>query len=123
MKTFLDYLKQIENAQHFNRTKEILEWVMQTFPELEPKIAWNQPMFTYHGTFIIGFSVANKHLAISPEREGMEHFTDEIASAGYGQSKMLFRIKWDEDVNYVLLKNIITFNRSEKVDCKTFWRK
>lgn len=25
-----------------------------TYPELELRIAWNQPLFTHHGTYIIG---------------------------------------------------------------------
>ncbi|MCQ4950818.1 hypothetical protein NE646_14380, partial [Bittarella massiliensis] len=42
------------------------------FPDLTPKIAWNQPMFTDHGTFIIGFSAAKAHLAVAPERAGIQ---------------------------------------------------
>lgn len=123
MDVFAEYLAQIKNQEHRIRTKEVLDWVKNQFPEMETKIAWNQPMFTDHGTFIIGFSVAGKHLAVSPEQAGMEHFTTEISTAGYGQSKMLFRIKWNEPVNYPLLDQIIRFNRTEKKDCKTFWRK
>lgn len=120
---FANYLQHIEHPQHRLRTKEVLDWVGDIFPSLEPKIAWNQPMFTDHGTFIIGFSVSKLHLAISPELAGMVHFTDEIAKAGYGQSKMLFRIKWEEPVDHALLARVINFNRLEKADCKTFWRK
>ena len=123
MEIFADYLAQIDNEKHRARIQEILDWVKTEFPDLEPKFAWNQPMFTDHGTFIIGFSIAKAHMAISPERRGMEHLHDEIAEAGYGQSTMLFRIKWDEPVNYELLSKIIHFNRLEKADCKTFWRK
>jgi uncharacterized protein YdhG (YjbR/CyaY superfamily) len=31
-------------------------------------------MFTDHGIFIIGFSVAKHHLAVSPESTGINHF-------------------------------------------------
>lgn len=123
MKVFSGYLKQIEHEQHRLRTKEVLDWVGHTFPDLEPRIAWNQPMFIDHGTFIIGFSVSKPHLAVSPEQAGMIRFTDEIAKTGYQQSKMLFRIKWEESVDYPLLKRIININRLEKAECKTFWRK
>lgn len=123
MEVFAEYLAQIENKQHHARTKEVLNWVKTEFPDLEARLAWNQPMFTDHGTFIIGFSIAKPHVAISPERRGMEYFSSAIAEAGYGQSKMLFRIKWDEPVNYELLSKIIQFNRLKKSDCKTFWRK
>ena len=123
MDVFSEYLAQIEDSQHNARTKEVLDWVSAQFPTLQPKIAWNQPMFTEHGTFIIGFSVSNKHLAVSPERAGMVRFSEEIKKAGYSQGKMLFRIRWEENVNHMLLHSIIEFNRTEKENCKTFWRK
>lgn len=123
MEVFAEYLAQIDNEIHRARVEKVLNWVKRVFPNLKPRLAWNQPMFTDHDTFIIGFSVAKPHMAISPEREGMAHFHDAISKAGYGQSKMLFRIKWDEPVNYVLLEKIIQFNCLEKSDCKTFWRK
>lgn len=123
MKVLLDYLNQIEPLPHRQRTEEVLEWVGSTFPDLVPKIAWNQPMFVDHGTFIIGFSISKQHLAVSPELAGMIQFTDEIKAAGYAQSKMLFRIKWEAEVNYPLLERIISFNLVDKADCKTFWRK
>ena len=31
-------------------------------------------MFTDHGTFIIGFSIAKHHLAVAPERVVIQHF-------------------------------------------------
>lgn len=122
MGTFEDYLAQIGKEEHRLRIAEVLDWVRAEFPDLEPRVAWNQPMFTDHGTFIIGFSIAKAHMAISPEKRGMEHFHDEIAEAGYGQSAMLFRIRWDEPVDYALLGRMIRFNRSDKKDCQTFWR-
>lgn len=58
-------------------------------PNLIPKIAWNQPMFTDHDTFIIGFSVAKHHLAVAPEKAGIIHFSDEIVQAGYDHTGLL----------------------------------
>lgn len=123
MEDFLEFIEHINNGQQRARTQEVLEWVKSQFPNLEARIAWNQPMFTEHGTFIIGFSVSSKHLAVSPERAGMVRFTNEITKAGYSQSKMLFRIRWEEPVNYILLDQIIHFNCIDKAECKTFWRK
>lgn len=123
MEVFSEYLAQIDNLQHRRRTKEVLDWIQNEFPDLKPRIAWNQPMFTEHGTFIIGFSVSRLHLAVSPERVGMDYFTDEISKAGYKYGKMIFRIRWEDDVNFSLLDNIIRFNCLDKADCKTFWRK
>jgi len=123
MEVFKEYLSQIENPQNRTRTEEVLNWVASTFPNLVPKYAWNQPMFTDHGTFIIGFSVANPHLAVAPEGAGIVHFSDEIKQAGYDRGIKFFRIRWKDPVDYALLERIIRYNIADKADCTTFWRK
>lgn len=123
MDGFDAYLANIENPQHRERLAEVLTWVSATFPHLQPRIAWNQPMFTDHGTFIIGFSVAKHHFAVAPEKAGIERFAGRIREAGYSLTQQLFRIKWDQPVHYDLLKEIIAFNIADKADCMTFWRK
>lgn len=123
MEVFTKYLAGIDNTQHRKQTEAVLAWITKDFPNLAPKIAWNQPMFTYNDTFIIGFSVAKHHLAIAPEIVGINHFSDEIIKAGYDHTKQLIRIKWDRPVNFPLLEKIIKFNILDKADCSTFWRK
>ncbi|CAN7737917.1 iron chaperone [Paenibacillus sp. LjRoot153] len=123
MEVFAEFLGRIDNPQHRDRTEEVLTWVSEKFPNLEPKIAWNQPMFTDHGTFIIGFSVAKPHLAIAPEKAGILQFADDIVQAGYDHTKELVRIKWNSPVDYSLLEKMIAFNVADKADCSTFWRK
>ncbi|MCR6106033.1 iron chaperone [Salipaludibacillus agaradhaerens] len=123
MEIFADYLATIDNPQHRSRMEEVLTWVMNTYPNLTPKIAWNQPMFTDHGTFIIGFSVAKRHMAVAPEKAGINHFTDDIVQAGYDHTKELVRITWDRPVDFSLLKKMIAFNIIDKAECSTFWRK
>ena len=122
MEAFAEYLASI-NPQHRARTEEILGWVMERFPNLATRIAWNQPMFTDHGTFIIGFSVAKHHLAVAPERAVIERFSDEIAQAGYDHTKELVRIPWDSPVDYSLLEKLIEFNIADKAGYSSFWRK
>ena len=123
MELFEEYLAKIEYETHRSRMREVLVWVNDTFPTLAPKIAWNQPMFTDHRTFIIGFSVAKGHFAISPEAQGIAAFSDDIAKSGYSQTSNLFRIKWDQPVNFNLLERIIRYNIEDKKGCTTFWRK
>ncbi|MGE7826866.1 iron chaperone [Paenibacillus sp. NPDC093718] len=123
MEVFAEYLAHIDNPEHRERTEEVLAWVTKKFPELMPKIAWNQPMFTDHGTFIIGFSMAKPHLAVAPERAVIQHFSDEIVQAGYDHTKELVRIRWEKPVDFSLLEKMIEFNIMDKADCTTFWRK
>jgi uncharacterized protein YdhG (YjbR/CyaY superfamily) len=123
MEIFSEYLAHIENPQHRARTEEILSWVSEKFPTLVPRIAWNQPMFTDHGTFIIGFSVSKHHLAVAPESAGIDHFSHEIVQAGYEHSTQLVRIPWENPVSYALLEKMIKFNILEKAGYTAFWRK
>ncbi|KXZ18837.1 iron chaperone [Bacillus nakamurai] len=123
MDVFKEYLANIDHTEHRARTEKVLVWITKEFPNLMPAIKWNQPMFTDHGTFIIGFSVSKNHLAVSPERAGIIHFSDDIVQAGYEHTKQLVRIPWDRPVDFSLLKKMIEFNMVDKADCSTFWRK
>ncbi len=123
MEVFETFLEAIEDQARRKRTEEVFAWVHETFSTLVPRIAWNQPMFTDHGTFIIGFSIAKDHLAVSPDVTGIKLFSEEITQAGYSQTINLFRIKWEEAVDYALLGRIIQFNIDDKKECKTFWKK
>jgi uncharacterized protein YdhG (YjbR/CyaY superfamily) len=102
--------------------EEVLAWVFGRFPDLMPKVGWNQPMFTDHGTYIIGFSVSKQHLAVAPEKAGIARFSDDIVKAGYDHTQQLMRIKWGSPVEYSLLEQMIEYNIQDKADCATFWR-
>jgi len=122
MEAFAEYLERIDNPQHRARTEEVLSWVMKEFPSLVPEIKWNQPMFTDHNTYIIGFSISKQHLAVAPERAGIAQFQEDIAEAGYDHTKELMRIKWGSPVDYALLAKMIAYNVADKAGCSTFWR-
>lgn len=123
MHPFADYYSKINDIKQLAKIEEIVNWIENEFPELSERIAWNQPMFTHHGTFIFGMSISKKHISLSPELAGIIHFSEDIKKAGYEQTKYLFHIKWDQEVNYSLLKEIIEYNIQDKLDCTTFFRK
>lgn len=123
MEAFVDYLSKLEDPVQRERVESVLTWVAETFPKLEPRVAWNQPMFTDHGTFIIGFSTAMQHMACAPERIVIQRFAEEIVKSGYSHTQELFRIRWTDAVDWALLERIIAFNILDKADCRTFWRK
>lgn len=123
MEVFAEFLAGIDDPEQRIRTEEVFGWVSEKFPNLAPVVKWNQPMFTDHGTFIIGFSVAKQHLAVAPEEVGIIHFSDEIVQAGYSHTKGLVRFPWNLPVNFSLLEKMIEFNISDKADCSSFWRK
>ena len=123
MEVFSEFVAKIDNPENRARVEEVLNWVANRYPQLEPKVAWNQPMFTEHGTFIIAFSVAKAHMAIAPEKVAITHFSEDIGQAGYEFTKDLIRMRWDKPVDFNLLERIIEFNIFDKAECSTFWRK
>lgn len=123
MEAFEPYLMSIKNEEHCARMREVLEWIQSEFPDLETKIAWNQPMFTDHGTFIIAFSASKGHFSVAPEEKAIEKFASEIEKSGYSHRTNIFRIRWNEKVDFALLEKVIRYNRMDKADCATFWRK
>ncbi|WP_080145477.1 iron chaperone [Marinilactibacillus piezotolerans] len=123
METFEEYLSTIDQIDQRDKMAHLLNWISETFPQLDQRIAWNQPNFTDHGTFIIGFSAAKQHISVAPETAALEKFSDMIEAAGYSATKMLFRIKQEQEIDYPLLEEIIQFNIEDKKDCTTYWRK
>lgn len=122
METLEEYLDTLIDEHHRQRILEITKWIAVEFPQLGFKIAWKQPMFTDHGTFILGFSVSKNHISVSPEKQAIDIFADRIKEAGYTHSSNLFRILWSDEIPYALLKEIIEFNIEDKKGYTTFWR-
>jgi uncharacterized protein len=123
MKVFEEYLTSLKTPEHRARMEEVFSWIKDTFPTLVPVIKWNQPMFTDHDTYIIGFSAAKNHMSVAPEQAGMNHVLEDIKQAGHDHTKELVRLKWNQPVDYPLLEKMIRFNILDKADCSTFWRK
>lgn len=122
MTGFQLYLSSIDSPDKKERMEDILKYIKKSFPQLRAEIKWNQPMFTDHGTFIIGFSIAKKHIAVAPELTAIAHFREDIEEAGFSCTNMLFRIKWTDKVNYNLLHKIVEYNIESKKDMNKFWR-
>ena len=112
----------IPTADNHVRMVEVLDWVAQHYPELELRIAWNQPMFTHHGTYIVGFSAASKHMAMAPERATMIHFEPVMRERGTSFGKMFARQPWNKPFDYELLDAFIQHQLEEKQDITSFWR-
>lgn len=122
MKEFQAFLAGIHAPNQRDRMEDILRYIKESFPQLKGEIKWNQPMFSDHGTFILGFSVAKGHIAVAPESAVIRLFEREIEKAGYSHTKELFRIKWTDPVNFDLLHNMAAYNIADKKDMTNFWR-
>ena len=122
MQNFEEYLVAIENIEHREKMRDLFEWILTEFPELETRIAWNQPIFTHHETFIIAFSLSKNHVSVSPEVKTLTLFAEAIDQSGYERTNNLFRIKWTQPIDRELIKEMIAFNIEDKKDYHKFWR-
>lgn len=101
---------------------ELFDWIETSWPQLKPAYKWHQPMYTDHGTFIIGFSSARNHISVAVEKKTLDHFTPEIEQAGLSYGKMLFRMAKNKPFPKDLLRAMIDYNIDDKKNVKTFWR-
>jgi len=119
---FQTFLNDIVEPGKKEKMESIFNYIEKNFPNLKEEIKWNQPMYSDHGTFIIGFSIAKGHIAVAPEEVTISIFENEIKKAGYSYTKGLFRIKWADQVDFNLLYKIIEYNIIDKRDVTSFWR-
>lgn len=121
MDTLQEYLETVPNEEHRASMQHLIEWVAGSFPDLNLEIKWKQPMLLHNGTFIIGFSAAAKYVSIAPETAILHEFLERITETGYGHTKMKFQIKWNQEVDYDLLHDIVERSIEFKKDSTTFW--
>lgn len=121
LKTLDEFLATIPEGEKRDRMIAVLDWVREHYPQLELRIAWNQPMFTDHGTMIVGFSAATKHMAMAPERHTMIHFEDEMKARGTDFGKMFARQPWAKPFDYELLGMFIDYQLETKKNVTSFW--
>lgn len=80
-------------------------------------------MFTHHGTFIIGFSVATKHFTVAPEMRTFEHFLPQIKDLKLKHGKKTFQLQFGQDIPYDLLRALINYTLADKQNVTSFWDK
>ncbi|MGL4484506.1 MAG: iron chaperone [Anaerovoracaceae bacterium] len=122
MEIFSEYLSKISDKSQREKLESLFDWIDNNFPMLEKRIAWNQPMYTDHGTYIIGFSASKKHFSVGLEKTTIDVLKKNIIDAGYETTKMLFKIKWNDEIDFELIEKIISFNIEDKKQVQTFWK-
>lgn len=123
MEQILEYIQRIDDPDNRLIFGDFINWLMTDFPELKPEYKWNQPMFTHHGTFIIGFSVAMKHFTVAPEMRTFEHFLSQIKDLKLKHGKKTFQLQFGQDIPYDLLRALINYTLADKQNVTSFWDK
>lgn len=101
--------------------RELLEWMVENHPELETHIAWNQPMFTHHGTFIVGFSASKAHVSGAAEDVVLERMRADFTAARYKCLKRTVNFPLSKPLPFDLLNRAIAEQMELKKDVTSFW--
>lgn len=115
------YLEKIENPVYREKFRQIMQWVSEYHEALVGQIKWNQPMFTAHDTFILGFFVAKQHFSVGPEKVVFEEFLPTINALKLKHGKKTFQVNFEAEVPYELLGRIIDRTLELKRATTTFW--
>ena len=116
-----EYLANISEENQRAKLSELLKWVTKTFPKLALQIKWKQPIFTDHDTYIIGFSVAKKHLTVGLETRNLQHVAPLLEQNGIKHGTNTFQIAFTDKIPYDLLNQIIEYVIDDKKEITTFW--
>lgn len=116
-----EYLDSIADSDHRDEFNELLNWVHATWPQLVCEIKWNQPMFTDHGTFIIGFTALTNYVTVGSEPRAFEHAVPLIEQQHLKRGKKTFQIPYGRSDAWEVLEQIIDSTIADKRDVQTFW--
>ncbi len=101
---------------------DFLSWIEVEYPDFKKEIKWNQPMYTYKGTFIISAVPYKKHIALAVEVAPLEMYREELTNAGYKVGKATISIPWGSVIDHDLMKKLIDKQLEDKKDFTKFWR-
>jgi uncharacterized protein len=106
------FFESLDPAPRATITK-IFEEIRTKRPNLELVIAWNQPMLRLGGQYVIGVSVAAKHLTINPFSQiALDRASDLLAD--YVVNTHTFRVPIGWDVDTAVL-DVLVQARTEEI--------
>lgn len=111
--TLADYLDSLEQEKA-KTIKLVIDNILDNFPELELKLAWNVPQICRGKDYVFGVSALKKHLALAPwSTDIMDKYKIKLEESGYVAKKNLFQIPTDWDVDSELLKSLVKARLNE----------
>lgn len=116
------YFEKVENTNDRELVSSLYENLVTIDQNLNILYAWNNPMIKYKETFICGVSVAKAHFTLAFEAEALEFFRERIIENNYGLNLKTFKIKYNQEVDFKLLKEMVLFSIELKKDAKGFWK-
>lgn len=109
--TFDSYLASLPPAAAATM-QSMVACVLDQFPELTLKMAWNVPQLQCGKQYVMGFSAAKKHLSVAPwSADVMRRFADRLQQ--YDPTDNLFRVPPDWQPDAELLGDLVRARLAE----------
>lgn len=116
------YFEQIENRVYRESIVNLYEYLIALDPSLSKLYAWNTPMIKSNEAFNCGLSVAKNHFTIAFDIETLEFFKERIIKNNYQLKVKTFSIKYNQDIDFELLREMVLFSIELRRTAKGFWQ-
>lgn len=116
------YFDKVENSENRKKVEELYNQLVELDPNLHILYAWNNPMIKYKEAFNCGITVAKAHFTLAFDTEALEFFKERIIENNYGLNLKTFKIKYDQEIDFDLLKDMVLFSIALRQDAKGFWK-
>lgn len=116
------YFDQIEDSTNRQKVVNLYEQLLLIDPDLSPLYAWNNPMIKYKEAFNCGISVAKAHFTLAFDTEALDFFKERIIENGYGLNLKTFKIKYNQEIDFELLRDMVLFSIALRQNAKGFWK-
>ncbi len=108
-----DYLASLD-APKGETLRSVIDTILDEFPELECKLAWNVPQIHLDGQYVFGVSAATSHLGLAPwSTHVIERFRTALENDGFVVKKNLFQVPVDWDVDRELVARLVSARLAE----------
>jgi uncharacterized protein len=107
-----DYLASLVSSQA-TTLRTVIDLVLNSFPELAVKLAWNVPQIHREDAYVFGVSALKHHLALAPwSADVIETFRPRL-EPHYVVKKNLFQVPNGWEVDAVLVADLIRARLAE----------
>ena len=108
-----DYLAALAPAKA-RTLRSVIGFILDEFPELEPKIAWNVPQFQRDGEYVFGVSSLKDHLDLAPwSSDVIDAVRGRLEREGYVVRKNLFQVPDDWELDRALVRDLVRARLAE----------
>ena len=115
-----DYFERLDDTQapHVTRLRELS---LAAAPDLEEKLAWNNPAYHRDGVRLWMIQSYRQHCSLRfPPHQFAEHRA-EVEQAGYEAGEGFLKIRYDQDFPEALAKRLIDYRLQEYADTGSTW--